>query len=73
MQVFFLIASDGGQGTGFAAARGVTGPSGLDLVRIRTEEARCAAQALGVQPPILLDFPTASWAITSATGRSRTD
>jgi len=57
VQVFFLIASDGGQGTGFAAARGVTGPSGLDLVRIRTEEARCAAQALGVQPPVILDFP----------------
>jgi LmbE family N-acetylglucosaminyl deacetylase len=43
--------------TGFAAARGDTIAPGENLVRQRTEEARCAAQALGVQPPILLSFP----------------
>ena len=57
VQVHMLIASDGGQGTGFAAARGETGPRDQELVRVRTEEARCAAQALGVKPPILLGFP----------------
>jgi LmbE family N-acetylglucosaminyl deacetylase len=57
VQVHLLIASDGGQGTGFAAARGDTVPRDEALVRVRTEEARCAAQALGVKPPILLGFP----------------
>jgi LmbE family N-acetylglucosaminyl deacetylase len=57
VQVHLLIASDGGQGTGFAAARGDTGSRDQELVRVRTEEARCAAQALGVKPPILLGFP----------------
>lgn len=57
VQVHLLIATDGGQGTGFADARGDTVPRDQDLVRVRTEEARCAAQALGVQPPILLSFP----------------
>lgn len=57
VQVYLLIASDGGQGTGFAAARGDTSPSEQALVQMRTMEARCAAQALGVKPPILLDFP----------------
>jgi LmbE family N-acetylglucosaminyl deacetylase len=57
VQVHLLIASDGGQGTGFAAARGGTVPRDQELVRMRTEEARCAAQALGVKPPILLGFP----------------
>jgi len=57
VQVHLLIATDGGQGTGFAAARGDTVPPAQDLVRVRTEEARCAAQALGVKPPILLSFP----------------
>ena len=56
-QIYLLIATDGGQGTGFAAARGDTPMRGQDLVRARTEEAACAAQALGVKPPILLTFP----------------
>ena len=56
-EVHLLIATDGGQGTGFAAARGETPLREQDLVRARTEEARCAAQALGVKPPILLAFP----------------
>ena len=57
VKIHLLIASDGGQGTGFAAARGDTIRGGEELVRARTEEARCAAQALGVEPPILLNFP----------------
>jgi LmbE family N-acetylglucosaminyl deacetylase len=57
VQVHLLIATDGGQGTGFAAARGDTSPPQQELVRVRTEEARCAAQALGVKPPILMSFP----------------
>jgi LmbE family N-acetylglucosaminyl deacetylase len=57
VQVSLVIASDGGQGTGFAAARGDTGPRNEELVKQRTEEARCAAQALGAHSPILLSFP----------------
>ena len=57
VEVHLLIASDGGQGTGFAAARGDTVPRDQELVRMRTQEALCAAQALGVKPPILLGFP----------------
>lgn len=58
VQVFLLIATDGGQGTGFAAGRGDTAPPrDQELVRMRTEEARCAAQALGVNPPIQMSFP----------------
>ena len=56
-QIYLLIATDGGQGTGFATERGDTPPRDQDLVRVRMEEARCAAQALGVKPPILLSFP----------------
>jgi LmbE family N-acetylglucosaminyl deacetylase len=52
-----VIATDGGQGTGFAAARGETSPAGQELVRMRAEEARCSAQALGTQPPVFLGFP----------------
>jgi|SRR4051812_20369220 LmbE family N-acetylglucosaminyl deacetylase len=57
VQVYLLIATDGGQGTGFAAGRGDIPAPEQDLVRQRTEEARCAAQALGTKPPILLSFP----------------
>jgi LmbE family N-acetylglucosaminyl deacetylase len=57
VQVYLLIATDGGQGTGMAAARGETVQAGQDLARARAEEARCAADALGLKPPILLSFP----------------
>lgn len=53
VQVYLLIASDGGQGTGFAAARGDTVPRDQELVRVRTEEARGAAQALGVNRSVV--------------------
>lgn len=59
VQVYLLIASNGEQGAGSQGfiPRPDSGPRGADLVRVRSEEARCAAKALGVQPPILLDFP----------------
>jgi LmbE family N-acetylglucosaminyl deacetylase len=57
VQIHLLIATDGGQGTRFAAARGDTVPREQELVRLRREEASCAAQALGVEAPILLSFP----------------
>ena len=59
VQVHLLIASNGEQGTGSQGfiPRPDSGPRGADLVRVRSEEARCAAKALGAQPPILLDFP----------------
>jgi LmbE family N-acetylglucosaminyl deacetylase len=57
VDVYLLIATDGGQGTGFATARGDTVPRDQELVRMRTEEAQCAAKAIGAKPPILLNFP----------------
>ena len=51
-QVYLIVATDGaagGQQTSVA-----TGP---DLARVRADEARCAADALGIRPPILLGFP----------------
>ena len=58
-RVHLLIVSDGMQGAGQQGfiPRPDSGPRGDDLVRVRTVEARCAAEALGLQPPILLGFP----------------
>lgn len=59
VQVYLVIASDGGAGTGQQGfiPRPDSGTQGADLNRQRAEEARCAAQALGINPPILLGFP----------------
>lgn len=59
VRVYMIIASDGSQGAGQQGniQRPDSGPRGEDLARVRADEARCAAQALGVQPPILLGFP----------------
>ena len=58
VQVYMIVASDGAQGTG---AGGVPRPDSTtrseELAARRAEEAREAAAALGVQPPILLGFP----------------
>ena len=51
-QVYLLIATDGSQG-----GSRTTIPRGPELARARAEEARCAAAALGIKPPILLEFP----------------
>jgi LmbE family N-acetylglucosaminyl deacetylase len=58
-KVYLLIASDGAQGAGQQGhlQRPDSTQPGEELARIRADEARCAAQALGAQPPILLGFP----------------
>lgn len=50
--VYLLIATDGSQG-----GSKTTIPRGPVLAKARAEEARCAAAALGIKPPILLEFP----------------
>jgi LmbE family N-acetylglucosaminyl deacetylase len=59
VKVYFIIASDGNQGAGSTGfiPRADSGPRGDELVRARAAEARCSAEALGAQPPILLGFP----------------
>jgi LmbE family N-acetylglucosaminyl deacetylase len=47
-----IIVTDGAQG-----AANTSVPRGPEIARLRVEEARCAAKALGVQPPMLLGFP----------------
>jgi LmbE family N-acetylglucosaminyl deacetylase len=47
-----IIATDGAQG-----AANTSVPRGPEIARLRVEEARCSAQALGIHPPILLGFP----------------
>jgi LmbE family N-acetylglucosaminyl deacetylase len=54
VQVYLVIATDGAQG-----ASHTTIPPGPELARARSEEARCATDALGIHPPILLGFPDA--------------
>jgi LmbE family N-acetylglucosaminyl deacetylase len=51
-QVYLVIATDGAAG-----GRQTSIPVGPELARARAEEARCAAGALGIQPPVLLEFP----------------
>jgi LmbE family N-acetylglucosaminyl deacetylase len=53
-QVHLIIATDGAQGGAHTSI-----PRGPELARVRGEEARCAADALGIHPPILLGFPDA--------------
>jgi LmbE family N-acetylglucosaminyl deacetylase len=59
VRVYLLIASDGSQGFGSRGniQRGDSTVRGDTLAVVRAEEARCAAQALGVNPPIQLGFP----------------
>jgi LmbE family N-acetylglucosaminyl deacetylase len=59
VHVHLIIATDGSQGTGSVAGslRPDSGLRGEEVVRARKAEARCAADALGAQPPILLGFP----------------
>jgi LmbE family N-acetylglucosaminyl deacetylase len=52
VQVHMIIATDGAQG-----AANTRVPRGPEIAKLRAEEARCSAQALGMQPPILLGFP----------------
>jgi LmbE family N-acetylglucosaminyl deacetylase len=59
VQVTMIIATDGGAGTGAGGmiAREGRAPAEGDLAQMRAQEARCAAGALGIEPPILLGFP----------------
>jgi hypothetical protein len=52
--VHLIIATDGAQGGAHTPI-----PRGAELAGIRAEEVRCAASALGIQPPILVGFPDA--------------
>lgn len=54
-QVYSIIATDGAQG-----GANTTIPRGPELARARADEARCASDALGIRPPILLGFPDAA-------------
>ena len=54
VQVYLVIATDGAQGGAHTSI-----PRGPELARVRSEEARCAADALGIHAPILLGFPDA--------------
>jgi LmbE family N-acetylglucosaminyl deacetylase len=54
VQVYMIVATDGAAG-----GRYTTIPRGPELARVRSEEARCATDALGIHPPILLGFPDA--------------
>lgn len=54
VQVSTIIVTDGAQGGAHTSI-----PRGPELARMRSEEARCAAHALGISAPILLGFPDA--------------
>jgi LmbE family N-acetylglucosaminyl deacetylase len=54
VQVYMIIATDGAQGGAHTSIA-----RGPELARVRSEEARCAADALGIHEPILLGFPDA--------------
>ena len=51
-QVYTILATDGAQG-----GTNTSIPRGPELARVRGDEARCASEALGIHPPILLGFP----------------
>ena len=53
-QVYLIIATDGAQGGAHTSIA-----RGPELAGVRSEEARCAADALGIHAPILLGFPDA--------------
>lgn len=57
-RVFLVIATDGRKG----ASPHAKIPAGDSLAKVRAEEARCSARALGLEPPILLGFPDAGLA-----------
>ena len=58
IRVFLVIATDGRRGANAHARI----PAGDSLAKVRADEARCSARALGLEPPILLGFPDAGLA-----------
>jgi LmbE family N-acetylglucosaminyl deacetylase len=59
VQIHMIIVSDGSGGSGSQTylTRPDSGPRGDSLAKVRAEEARCAASALGIREPLLLGFP----------------
>ena len=59
VQVYMVVVSDGSAGAGQQGhvPRPDVVLTSEELATVRAEEARCAAQALGLHPPILLGFP----------------
>lgn len=53
-EVYTIVATDGAQGGSHTSI-----PRGPELARVRADEARCAADALGIHAPIFLEFPDA--------------
>ena len=58
IRVFLVIATDGRRGANAHARI----PAGDSLAKVRADEARCSARALGLEPPVLLGFPDAGLA-----------
>ena len=58
VRVFLVIATDGRRGANAHARI----PAGDSLAKVRADEARCSARALGLEPPVLLGFPDAGLA-----------
>ena len=54
VQVHMLVVTDGAQGGSNTSI-----PRGPELAKVRAAEAQCAAEALGLKPPTVLDFPDA--------------
>jgi LmbE family N-acetylglucosaminyl deacetylase len=52
VQVYMIVATDGAQG-----AANTSVPRGPEIAKLRVDEARCSAEALGTQPPVQLGFP----------------
>jgi LmbE family N-acetylglucosaminyl deacetylase len=68
-EVLLVIATDGRKGV-----RDFVGiPAGDSLAAIRAGEVRCAAERLGIRPPILLGLEDAGLASFTALGRLRTE
>ncbi|HEV8215460.1 MAG TPA: PIG-L family deacetylase [Gemmatimonadaceae bacterium] len=53
----YVTSGEGGAGPGVMFQRPETTKAGEDLARVRADEARCSAAALGVNPPIFFGFP----------------
>jgi LmbE family N-acetylglucosaminyl deacetylase len=60
-KVYVVVATDGRKGV--SAHAGI--PGGDSLATVRAGEARCSANALGAQPPVLLGFEDAGLSVLS--------
>ncbi len=69
VRVHLVIATDGRLGVTDHARI----PAGDSLAKVRANEARCSARALGLEPPILLGFPDAGLADFSGWPGKRLD